>query len=74
MEKIFLQRLLISKELKIQSMILRFEEQKLLIDDMNDKLKKTDIKKTASLWTKSVKSVTETLENCFGIIWGFCAD
>ena len=55
-------------------MILRFEEQKLLIDDMNDKLKKADIKKTVSLWTKSVKSVTETLDNCFGIIWGFCAD
>ena len=70
MEKILLQRLLIRKELKIQSMLLRLEEQKLLIDDMNDKQKKADIDKTVSLWTKSVKSVTETLDNCFGIIWG----
>ena len=66
MEKILLQRLLIRKELKIQSMQQRLEQQKLLIEDMNDRLKKAKIHKTTSLWTKSV----ETLVHCFGIIWG----
>merc|ERR1712179_92563 len=70
MEKILLQRLLIRKELKIQSMLQRLEQQKLLIEDMNDKLKKAEIYKTTSLWTKSVKTVPETLDHCFGIIWG----
>merc|ERR1712179_788105 len=66
MEKILLQRLLIRKELKIQSMQQHLEQQKLLIEDMNDRLKKAKILKTTALWTKSV----ETLVHCFGIIWG----
>ena len=70
MEKILLQRLLIRKELKIQSMQLRLEEQKLLIEDMNVKLKKAENNKTVSLWTKSFLTVTETLYQCFGILWG----
>ena len=70
MEKILLQRLLIRKELKIQSMLQRLEQQKLLIEEMNDKIKKAKIHETPSLWTKSVETVTETLDHCFRIIWG----
>ena len=70
MEKILLQRLLIRKELKIQSMLARLEEQEQIIESLKGRLKKAESNQTTVLVTSALETVAEALKHCFGFIWG----